>query len=197
MRRFSCRRRRPGLSSPCCSKRGTACALALVSLLLLDGAEPSALDSGAASPDLREWPRVSIANQLTYHSLRMALVGAADWLSKPACRGVFTEFRDESGSPLADRLPPLNVDEAGYLKLVLFRDGSEMPQCLADRTVMFTAQGHRVVFVCERQIERLRREDPARLRAMVIHEALHTLGLGENPPSSAFITERVLDRCAS
>jgi hypothetical protein len=31
--------------------------------------------------------------------------------------------------------------------------------------------------------------------AMVIHEMLHTLGLGENPPSTFEITERVRQRC--
>jgi len=31
----------------------------------------------------------------------------------------------------------------------------------------------------------------------MIHEALHTLGLGENPPTSAEITERVLARCGN
>jgi hypothetical protein len=30
---------------------------------------------------------------------------------------------------------------------------------------------------------------------MVIHEMLHTLGLGEDPPSSFEITERVRRRC--
>jgi hypothetical protein len=30
---------------------------------------------------------------------------------------------------------------------------------------------------------------------MVIHEMLHTLGLGENPPSTFEITARVRDRC--
>jgi hypothetical protein len=29
----------------------------------------------------------------------------------------------------------------------------------------------------------------------VIHEALHTLGLGENPPDSREITRRVAERC--
>jgi hypothetical protein len=31
--------------------------------------------------------------------------------------------------------------------------------------------------------------------ATVIHEALHTLGLGENPPTSREITAGVLKRC--
>jgi hypothetical protein len=30
---------------------------------------------------------------------------------------------------------------------------------------------------------------------MVIHEMLHTLGLGENPPTTLEITERVRARC--
>ena len=34
-------------------------------------------------------------------------------------------------------------------------------------------------------------------RAVIIHEALHSLGLGENPPSSQAITARVLNRCGS
>jgi hypothetical protein len=32
---------------------------------------------------------------------------------------------------------------------------------------------------------------------VVIHEFLHALGLGENPPTSAAITERVTLRCGS
>jgi hypothetical protein len=30
---------------------------------------------------------------------------------------------------------------------------------------------------------------------LIIHEMLHTLGLGENPPSSREITQRVTERC--
>jgi len=37
--------------------------------------------------------------------------------------------------------------------------------------------------------------DPWTAENMVIHEMLHTLGLGENPPSSREITRRVNDRC--
>jgi hypothetical protein len=31
--------------------------------------------------------------------------------------------------------------------------------------------------------------------ALIIHEELHSLGLAENPPSSAAITDRVISRC--
>ncbi len=30
---------------------------------------------------------------------------------------------------------------------------------------------------------------------MIIHESLHSLGLGENPPRSQDITSRVTERC--
>jgi hypothetical protein len=37
--------------------------------------------------------------------------------------------------------------------------------------------------------------NPSKVEAVTIHEALHTLGLGENPPSSREITARVVERC--
>ena len=38
----------------------------------------------------------------------------------------------------------------------------------------------------------LRRQEQ---EAVLIHELLHSLGLGENPPDSAAITDRVMARC--
>jgi hypothetical protein len=40
-----------------------------------------------------------------------------------------------------------------------------------------------------RELSRVHRENA------LIHEMLHTLGLGENPPSSPEITKRVNERC--
>jgi len=39
------------------------------------------------------------------------------------------------------------------------------------------------------------RRDPILADAALIHESLHSLGLGENPPSSLEITSRVISRC--
>lgn len=50
------------------------------------------------------------------------------------------------------------------------------------------------VFVCpsfRREAER----DPWAAESWIIHELLDTLGLGENPPSSREITQRVTERC--
>jgi hypothetical protein len=44
---------------------------------------------------------------------------------------------------------------------------------------------------------RLAAAEPGRAEAIVIHEVLHSLGLGENPPSSEDITAAVERRCRS
>ena len=61
----------------------------------------------------------------------------------------------------------------------------------------FTGQGHRVVYLCRERFEREWRAGESRFAEIVlIHEMLHTLGLGENPPSSQAITNHVLRRCS-
>jgi hypothetical protein len=39
------------------------------------------------------------------------------------------------------------------------------------------------------------RQDGVTVELVLIHELLHSLGLGENPPSSAEITRQVTKRC--
>jgi hypothetical protein len=57
------------------------------------------------------------------------------------------------------------------------------------------------VFVCPAEREarsrlaRLEFQGGSLAEAMVIHEMLHTLGLGENPPTPFEITERIRARC--
>ena len=59
----------------------------------------------------------------------------------------------------------------------------------------FTAQGSRVVYLCGRDFERAWRRDVAEVQATVIHELLHSLGLGENPPSPRAINNRIQQLC--
>jgi hypothetical protein len=63
----------------------------------------------------------------------------------------------------------------------------------------FTKTGSRVVFVCGKSFRRLFEREQDRATAVMIHEALHTLGLGENgsSPTSREITRIVLDRCGA
>ena len=75
----------------------------------------------------------------------------------------------------------------------LLREG-EVPRgsgrCASTGAAAFTAGGA-AVFVCGTSFRTLARG--ARANAL-IHEMLHTLGLRENPPSSAEITRRVQDQ---
>jgi hypothetical protein len=161
----------------------------VVSLALVSGLTVS------ASAERTRWPRVFLPNSTAGIALEWALDAAVEWLEHPACRAVFSDFADDDGVPLDKHLAKLGIDEASYLQWVVFRDGSDMRQCEPARRIMFTARGHRVVFVCMRRAEELWKKDRRQLQAMVIHEVLHTLGLGENPPSSSEITARVLERC--
>ena len=58
-----------------------------------------------------------------------------------------------------------------------------------------TEPGSRVVFICPTAFVEAVSGKPEQAEATLIHEMLHSLGLGENPPRSRDITERVLFRC--
>lgn len=165
----------------------------LVSVLfLLIGAAPNAVPEDAAS----HLGRVRIANGWTRNAVASAIRGAQRRLRDKSCQQLLTDFSDASGRPLRDRLAELEQTIGGYLELVYFVDGSETPQCKGTNvTFAYTTVGSRVVFVCGAPFSRGRSLSAGDLEIIVIHETLHTLGLGENPPTSSEITGRVRFRC--
>ena len=130
-------------------------------------------------------------------ALRKAVTGAHRRLERPDCQRLFAEFADASGRPLQEGLDALGQTGAGYLALVLFADASGRPHCKAGGSYAFTMPGSRVIYVCGSQFKEAADQNSAKAEAVIIHEALHSLGLGENPPSSTEITARVLARCHS
>jgi hypothetical protein len=124
-------------------------------------------------------------------ALERAFAGAVRKLTDPQCAKVFSDFTDPSGQPLQQKLDTLGVTAAGYLQLVVFADG-RVPGCADPENLAVTSPGSRVVFLCPR-FARLKSDGYK--ETILIHEALHSLGLRENPPSSAEITERVEARC--
>jgi hypothetical protein len=134
-------------------------------------------------------------NPMYAAAVERAVAGASRRLESPACRRIFDEFRDGSGAPLQDRLHALGVGPADYLSLVVFADGSARRTCRRDDVLAVTAPGSRVVYVCGRVFRDAASRKESRGEIAVIHEALHTLGLGENPPDSLEITRRVAERC--
>jgi hypothetical protein len=155
--------------------------------------------SFSASAEVEPPPdfEVRIRHKATAGTVRRALRGAAERLESPGCQAVFSDFSDASGRALSERLAELGETPRGYLGKVLFYDGSIKDRCQApDQTVLAIAAPSRpVVFVCARAFQKQYRNDPLYAEATLIHETLHTLGLGENPPKSREITSQVVKRC--
>ncbi len=155
-----------------------------------------AADALALDASTERLSRVGIDLLSTRNAVRAALQGAQRRLSQPRCQRLLGEFTDGGGRPLTDKLAALEQSGPDYLELVLFRDGQATPQCARrPDTLAYTAAGSRVVFVCGQRFARQRQKDPVFAEFIIIHEALHTLGLGENPPHSAEITARVSASC--
>jgi hypothetical protein len=131
--------------------------------------------------------------------VEQAVNGAARRLSEQKCARILADFVDDSGHALRDRLDAWRIEPTEYLmRWLWFVDGSSEPQCEArhNRTA-YTTPGSRVIFICGSRLlkSRLSSSSP-QAQFVIIHEVLHTLGLGENPPSSEAITRQVVRRCA-
>jgi hypothetical protein len=126
----------------------------------------------------------------------MALNGAQRKLRDPECRLLLTDFRDGDGRPLIENLAGFEVEPADYLTKLIIRDGADRSggsRCRTDAAAVTVPKDH-VVHVCGASF----RLQPSGTREnTLIHEMLHTLGLGENPPSSAEINAQVRRRCGS
>lgn len=126
--------------------------------------------------------------------IRVSLTEAARRLTDERCQGVLADFRDGAGRRLDENLAAIGQSMPGYLGLVLFYDGSRTEACENERVMAWTHPGARAVHVCA-SFFRWQRAEPGYAANIVIHEALHTLGLGERPPTPAAITDRVAERC--
>jgi hypothetical protein len=158
----------------------------LTSVLALTAAAPS---------DRLPWAGLAITDQVTNSEVRLGLDAAARWLVKPQCRALLDEFQDLNGNRLSDNLRATGLDELSYLRELRFHDAVERGPCRRPLTFMFTSPHSRTIFVCGRQAVRMTAADRSHMSVLLIHEALHTLGLGENPPSSQYITARVIAAC--
>jgi hypothetical protein len=107
---------------------------------------------------------------------------------------VLAEFNDAEGRTLESNLAEWGMGPADYTALVPFLDGSGEPLCRKAKTALVSSPGVRRVFVCP-SFAAVSVHDPLLAESLVIHEILHTLGLGENPPTQLEITQRVQARC--
>jgi hypothetical protein len=140
--------------------------------------------------------RVLLSDQATARALKEALSEAWRQLQEPRCQGLLTEFTDKDGEPLANNLSTGAKDLQNHLARLVFVDGGETRSC-AKGALAVTEPGSRVVRVCSSRLVWTWQQNSKHVVAALIHEALHTLGLGENPPSSDEITSLVLKKCGA
>ena len=127
-------------------------------------------------------------------ALERARARAIALLEGDPCRQLFSDFKDAEGRILKEKLDALGQTPAEYLGSVQFLNGEVQPLCRRSTVQMATTGKSRYVYVCP-QFLRLQDRRPELAPVLVIHEALHTLGLGENPPTSMEITGRIFERC--
>ena len=127
--------------------------------------------------------------------VREVVDGALRRVSRADCARVIGEMNDAEGRPLAWNLSERGMTPVGYLAALRFYEGDGLRQCQYDTTVAVTVPNSRVIWVCGRRFARYFALDRPQGEIIVIHEMLHSLGLGENPPSSAEITDTVEHRC--
>ena len=155
---------------------------------------PDVPDAPSVTAEPR-WSRIHVDDPYLRDALRRVLDAAAELLTKPQCEAVTSDFVDMQGQKLATKLTTLGITAGDYLRLVVFNDGGGQAACKRDGILAYTAAGSRVVYVCGRTFVRAAQREPEEARTLVIHELLHSLGLGENPPTSKEITYRVKRRC--
>jgi hypothetical protein len=144
------------------------------------------------------WPasleKALVLGGMEGRALDRARARAVALLESAECRKVFSDFTDAEGRTLEERLDTLGQTPAGYLGTVHFLNGELQPLCRRTSVQMVTTGKSLYVYVCPQFREFLERR-PEIAPVLVIHEALHTLGLGENPPTSSEITSRIFARC--
>ena len=125
--------------------------------------------------------------------VREAIRGAARRLGHPRCQDLLGDLRDRSRRPLREALETEGVSAPEFLDRLYFYDGTESG-CGA-RRLAYTVPGFRVVYVCGNRFRDLYQRNTSQAEVAVLHEALHCLGLGENPPTWKEINARVEAAC--
>jgi len=155
----------------------------------------TAVPSSAGSPTPKAPLRVRVPDAAGM-AVKRALLAARLRIGGSRCREVLSEFRaDDPSRPLDEVLAQLGRTPEQHLDSLVFEDGSRRAPCASPGILAFTHVGSRTIQVCASQFKSAVRNDPAHAEMILIHEMLHTLGLGENPPTSLEITARVTERC--
>ena len=179
--------------SPHCKFAAISSVFAAVTLLAYAGAADAASKRPPVNRPLTAFDAAAVER---------ARSGAVQRLRDHECAKLLTDFKDKEGRTLDRRLETWEMSAAEYVQVIPFVDGFSRPICQRSSVELATTAGLALVCVCpagagalNSRFAKVQAENPSLAEFMIIHEMLHTLGLGENPPSSFEITEQVMRRC--
>ena len=180
-----------------CVSRGVDASPAIWALL-------AAVGFGPTEPELIGWVppssvlRVRLSTGLQARALAAltrSVAAAEEKLARPRCQEVFQDFNDLAGRRLDVVLFATGRRPESLLRDLEFADGSASSICTDRTALVWTHPGARTIYLCASQFADATQAGVSFVANLLIHESLHSLGLGENPPSSQRITARVADRC--
>ena len=172
----------------------TASLIAMAVGALLGVAQPATAQDRSRTdhPEHRDHVLMTGAARMTVVE---SLLGAMRRLSWPECQHLFEDFTDRDGRALTINLEAIAKSPADVLMELDFVSGDDTPRCRTDGAVVaFTRPGSQVIHVCGQRFLQFAGNTKGG-EIVLIHELLHALGLGENPPTSAKITSVILKRC--
>jgi hypothetical protein len=127
------------------------------------------------------------------HALQWSVGIAAQQLRRPECLKAFAEFQLDDGSTPLGKLEATGLTAEEHLATLEWESGATSGRC-APGALLATVRNGRRVSVCP-GFAKIVASQPGFGATLIIHEQLHALGLGENPPTSTYITTRVYHRC--
>src|SRR5262245_54324527 len=128
-------------------------------------------------------------------NMNRVVKAASARLARCSCQEVLFDFVDEQGVPLWNKLAAIGRNPVDAFTALRFANKPLAPQCRTDKRLAFTFPGSQVIYVCSLKLRNESIRNSVRTELILIHEFLHSLGLGENPPTSQSITRRVAVRC--
>ena len=129
-------------------------------------------------------------------AVQRAVEGAAVRLARRSCQDVLNDFADQSGRPLGTKLAASGTSVIDAFRSLRFYDGQRAWRCRTGTALAFTEPGSLVIRFCGNRFTKSFSQNSSGTEIIVIHEFLHALGLGENPPASETITAQVARRCS-
>jgi hypothetical protein len=146
------------------------------------------------APDATRRASMLHLTPFTRGTVRNAIDLAKTRIARDECRLVYGDFELPDGSTPRSKLDVLGIRPEDFVESLVFVDGWADRLCASGLSALTTTPGSRVIHVCPSFVQAYVR-DSRRSAVFIIHESLHALGLGENPPSSNEISQRVERRC--